>query len=234
MRYLLGLLALIHLSALRASETPEAAAEAFYRWVIVAEPGGLPSAAQRKELARLLTPDFVKLLAATSEAERRCVAGLPPDMKGDIWEGNLFVSNYEGATEVWYGESRTEGRDVIIEANLLGADDKRPKGDRNRIYVWRDSVRLSKTKEGWLVADVLVGESFNDSQRTPLTKTLRDYVKHGCGRISGFLTSPNLLLHTAQQCPLGSADLSKGHHHARASSTAWLDRAPQHRTSLGR
>jgi hypothetical protein len=34
MRYLLALLAVVHLSAFAASATPEAAAEAFYRWVL--------------------------------------------------------------------------------------------------------------------------------------------------------------------------------------------------------
>jgi hypothetical protein len=57
---------------------------------------GRPSAKQRQQLRRLLTPDFVEPLAAASATEKRCVAGLPPDMKGDIWEGNPFMSNYEG------------------------------------------------------------------------------------------------------------------------------------------
>jgi hypothetical protein len=119
MRYLLALLACVHLSAFAGSETPEAAAEAFYRWVLSYQGGGLPSPEQRKELKRLLTPEFVQLLASASATEARCTAGLPPDIKGPVWEGNPFVSNYEGATEVWYRSSRSEGRQVIIEVNLL-------------------------------------------------------------------------------------------------------------------
>jgi hypothetical protein len=174
MRYLFALFTAIHVSAFAASPTPEAAAEAFYRWVIAYDGPGLPSSRQRQQLTRLLTPDFVGLLAAASAAETRCVAGLPPDMKGDIWEGNPFVSNYEGATEVWYGASRIAGRDVIIEVNLLDVDSQRPKGDRQRTYTWRDSVRLRKGKGGWLVADVRRGQS--------LTGMLRQYIDHGCGR----------------------------------------------------
>lgn len=181
MRYLLMLLAFVHLSAFAASETPEAATEAFYRWAI-SYGSGLPSSAQRKQLTQILTPDFVRLLAVASETERKCVAGLPPDMKGDIWEGNLFMSTYEGATEVWYGASHAKGRDIIIDANLLGVDEKRPKGDRYRTYTWQDSVRLRKTKAGWLVSDVLRGDSASSSKRESLASMLLDYVKHGCGR----------------------------------------------------
>jgi len=150
MRYLLALLAFVHLSAFAANETPEAAAEAFYRWVLSYKGGGLPSSDQRKQLHRLMTPEFVQLLTDASATEARCVAGLPPDMKGDIWEGNPFVSNYEGATEAWYGESRAEGRQVIIDVNLLEVDEKRPKGDKLRTYTWHDSVKLRKEKrDGW-------------------------------------------------------------------------------------
>lgn len=174
MRYLFVLLAAVHVSAFGASPTPRAAAEAFYRWVIAYDSPGLPSARQRQQLTRLLTPDLVGLLAAASVAERRCVANLPPDMKGDIWEGNPFVSNYEGASAARYGASRVKGRDVIVEVDLLDVDRQRPKGDPNRNYSWRDSVLLKKESEGWLVADVY--------RRGSLRGMLRDYIDHGCGR----------------------------------------------------
>jgi hypothetical protein len=70
MRYLLVLLAVVHLSALAASETPEAATEAFYRWVLFHPNGGLPSSEQRKQLTRHLAADFVGLFASASEAQR--------------------------------------------------------------------------------------------------------------------------------------------------------------------
>jgi hypothetical protein len=171
MKYLLALLAGVHLSAFAASETPEAAAEAFNRWVLSHPNGGLPSSEQRKQLTRLLTADSVRLLASASEAQRRCVAVTPPDMKGPIWEGSLFVSTFEGASEVWYGDLRAEGRDVVVDVNLLGVDASLPKGHKTRTYTWRDSVKLRKEKRGWVVADVMRGES--------LTAMLREYVKEG-------------------------------------------------------
>lgn len=171
MKHLLALLAIVHLPAFSASETPEVAAESFYRWVLAQPNGGLPSPEQRKQLTQYLTADFVRLLASASEAERRCVAVTPPDMKGAVWEGSLFVSVFEGASEAWYGDLRAEGRDVIIDVNLLGVDANLPKGHKTRAYTWRDSVKLRKEKRGWLVADVIRGES--------LIAMLRAYVKEG-------------------------------------------------------
>ena len=113
MRYLVALLACVRLPAFTASETPEAAAEAFYRWVLSYQDGGLPSPEQRKQLKQLLTPEFVQFVAAASATEIQCTAGLPRDIKGPVWEGNPFVSTYEGATEAWYGASRSEGRQII-------------------------------------------------------------------------------------------------------------------------
>jgi len=173
MRCFVGLLAFIHLAAFAASETPELAAESFYRWVLAYQGGGLPSSKKRKQLTRLLTPEFIQLFAAASVTETRCITGLPPDIKGPVWEGNPFVSNYEGATEAWYGASRTEGRQVIVEVYLLGVDDKRPRGDKHRTYTWQDRVTLRKQKSGWLVADVHRGES--------LSGMLLEYVRTACG-----------------------------------------------------
>jgi len=176
MRHVVALLAFVHFAAFGASETPQAAAEAFYRWVLAYRGGGLPSPEQRKQLTRLVTPELIRLLAAASATEIRCTAELPPYMKGPVWEGNPFVSVYEGATEAWYGASRTEGRQVVVEVHLLGVDDKRPKGNRYRTYIWQDRVTLQKQKSGWLVADVHRGES--------LAGMLREYVDTACDRPS--------------------------------------------------
>jgi hypothetical protein len=170
MRYLLALLAAAHLSAFAASDNPEAATEAFYQWVLSQKYSGLPSPQQRKQLSRLLTGDFVRDLAATSEAERQCVAVTPRDTKPPIWEGNIFVGNYEGAAEAWYGEPHAEGREVIIPVDLLDVDDRFPKGHKNRTIAWHDSVKLRKEKQGWLVADVIRKDSRS------LIAELRKYV----------------------------------------------------------
>lgn len=173
MKYLLpALLAIVHLSASAANDTPEAAAEAFYRWVLSQKygGGGLPSPQQRKQLTWLLTADLVQDLVATSEAERQCTDVTPQDMKPPVWEGSIFVGNYEGATEVAYGEPHVDGREAMIGVDLVSVYGYFPRGDRRRSIFWHDRVKLQKGKRGWLVADVIRNESGS------LTKELHKYV----------------------------------------------------------
>jgi hypothetical protein len=101
-------------------------------------------------------------------------------MKPDIWEGSLFVSNYEGANEVWYGGKSVSRQDIVIRVNLLDIDSSREKGDRYRTIVWSDSVRLRKGKGGWLVADVLRGDSPNVTGRESVIAMLRRYINTDC------------------------------------------------------
>jgi hypothetical protein len=182
MKYLMAFLAAVHLTASGAIDTPEAAAEAFYRWVLTHQVAGLPSSAQRQQLRRLLTPDFLHVLEEAEKAQDRCTVNVPEDMKPNIWEGALFVTNYEGANEVWYGNKNVERQDTIIQVNLLDVDPSRKKGDRYRAIVWSDSIRLRKLKQGWLVADVMRGESPNSSERESVIGMLRKYIDVDCPR----------------------------------------------------
>jgi hypothetical protein len=176
---LLALMASVHLSVFAASATPDGAAEAFYRWVLSKKYGGagLPSPQQRKQLRQFVTEAFVRDLAAAAKAEQQCVAVTPQDMKPPIWEGSIFVGNYEGATEAAYGEPYVDGRGVTINVDLADAFERFPPGDRRRTVFWHDVVKLSKEKRGWLVADVIRNGSGS------LTAELRKYVKeegHAC------------------------------------------------------
>lgn len=180
MKCLIALLATVHLSAFGASDTPEVAAEAFYRWVLTNKVVGLPSPVQRQQLRHLLTPDFLHVLDEAEKAQDRCIASVPEDMKPNIWEGSLFVTNYEGASEVWYVGKNVERQDTIIQVTLLDIDPSRKKGDRYRAITWSDSVRLRKLKRGWLVGDVMRGDSPNFSERESVIGMLRKYIKVDC------------------------------------------------------
>ena len=103
-------------------------------------------------------------------------------MKPNIWEGSLFVTNYEGASEVWYGGKNVERQDTIIQVTLLGIDPSRKKGDRYRAITWNDSVRLRKLTRGWLVGDVMRGDSPNSSERESVIGMLRKYIDVDCPR----------------------------------------------------
>lgn len=190
MKYLIVFLAASHLSAVGAASTPEAAAEAFYRWVLTHNVVGLPSPTQRRQLQRLVTPHFLYVLKEAEKAQERCIANTAESMKPDIWEGSLFVTNYEGAKEVWYGGKNVERQDTIIQVNLLDIDPSRKKGDRDRAIVWSDSVRLRKLKKEWLVADVIRGDSPNSSERESVIGMLRRYIDVDCPPCLGDKTPP--------------------------------------------
>lgn len=182
MKCLIVLLATVHLSAFGASDTPEAAAEAFYRWVLTNKVVGLPSPTQRQQLRHLLTPDFLRVLDEAEKAQDRCIAITQEDMKPNIWEGSLFVTNYEGASEVWYRGKNVERQHTIIQVTLLDIDPSRKKGDRYRAITWSDSVRLRKLRQGWLVGDVMRGDSPNSSERESVVGMLRKYIDVDCPR----------------------------------------------------
>lgn len=180
MKFAISLLTAVPLLAFAANNSPEGAAEAFYRWVLTHDVTGLPSPAQRKQLRPLITPEFLRILSEAERAQGRCIARSEKDMKPDIWEGSLFVSNYEGANEVWYGEKSVVRQDVFIQVNLLDIDPTRGKGDRYRTIVWGDSVKLRKVRDGWLVADVLRGDSPGVRERESVIGMLRKYIDKDC------------------------------------------------------
>ncbi len=146
----------------------------FYAWVL-AHPGqALPSAAQRQQLAQVLTPSLLQLLKTTSQTEARCLRDLAKGDKPDIVEGDVFVSHYEGATEVAYDEVQTEGDDqAIAQVQLTSIDTRFPKAHPHRAVVWRDTVVLRREGGRWWVQDV----QFVD--RPSLVASLNDYVEAG-------------------------------------------------------
>src|SRR5215831_11376226 len=95
--------------ALADTPSPDASLHTFYAWVLAHPSRGLPSAKERAELAKTLSPEVIKLLKAASEMEAKCVRGAPKGEKPLVVEGDLFVGNYEGATEIAYGEPHREG-----------------------------------------------------------------------------------------------------------------------------
>jgi hypothetical protein len=97
-----------------ATTQPEITTQAFYGWVLSHPATSLPSPEERKQLAAFMDPAFIDLLRQTSAAEQHCIAMTPIGNKGNIFEGNLFVGNYEGATEVAYGATRRKGKIAYV------------------------------------------------------------------------------------------------------------------------
>lgn len=177
MRYAL-LLSLTLLLALpvRAADpapTPETTLHAFYGWVLDHPSYGVPDAEERAKLAPLLSAQLVDLLAQAAETDARCVKTAQEGDKPDVYEGDLFVGIYEGATDVAFHKVTRKGDVATADIDLINIDARFPKADSNRAYVWKNTIELRKTGAGWLVQNVRF------DRKTSLVSVLRDHIAQG-------------------------------------------------------
>lgn len=142
--------------AVAAATTPELTVQRFYRWLLARSGVALPTVQERAELARFLTAEFIELLAQTSAAEARFIAATPAGDKPPLFEGSLFVGNYEGASEVAYGAVHRAGRTATVDVDLMYIEPRWPKGHKWRAVAWRDRIKLYADREKWAVGDVIM------------------------------------------------------------------------------
>src|SRR6185369_11278192 len=152
---------------------PEDTLRAFYGWVLAHPSRAMPSPHERAQLAKLFSPRLVKLLNDAAATEARCVKAAPKGEKPDILEGDLFVNNLDGASEVAYGEARRDGDAMTIEANLVYIDRRYPRAHPLRAVAWRDWLELGLTDGRWLIEDI----KFADNRS--FAASLGDYVESG-------------------------------------------------------
>jgi hypothetical protein len=159
--------------ALAEAQVPEDALRRFYAWVLAHPSRALPSAQERAQLAKTVSAELIQLLEAASDIEARCIEAAPKGEKPLIIEGDLFVGNYEGATEVAYGEPRRDGDLVVIESSLLYVDKRFPKAHKHRAVAWKDRVELRLAGGRWYVQDVRY------SGNRSLVAELKAYIDEG-------------------------------------------------------
>ena len=136
------------------AQTAEETAHAFYSWVLAHPWRAIPAPKERAQLSKLLSPELSRLLQAAADMEARCVKAAPKDEKPWIIEGDLFVGNLEGASEVAYGESHPEGDAVVVDVDLMYIDRRFPKAHKHRTVAWKDALELRQDSGHWRVADV--------------------------------------------------------------------------------
>ena len=156
-----------------AADDPRPAARAFYAWVLAHPWRAVPSAKEQRELGPLLTGELGQLLKAASETEARCIKAAPKGEKPLIIEGDLFVGNLEGASEVAYGEVRRKADSATIESDLMYIDKRFPKAHPHRTVAWRDQLELRLEGGRWKVHDV------HFPHDKSLASELRAYVDEG-------------------------------------------------------
>ena len=160
------------------AQSPDETLHAFYTWVLAHPSRGLPSAGERGELAKVLSAALIESLETASETEAKCVQAAPKGDKPYIVEGDMFVGNYEGATEVVYGKPLRDADTVTVESALFYVDNRFPKAHKHRAVAWRDRVEMRLAGDRWYVMDVHF-----DPKRS-LLATLKAYIAEGA-RICG-------------------------------------------------
>jgi hypothetical protein len=166
-----ALLGCLSLSA--RAETADEAAHAYYAWVLAHPSRAIPSPKERAELSKLLSPELSALLGAASDMEARCVKAAPKGDKPLMIEGDLFVGNLEGASEVAYGESRVQGDAAVVPADLMYIEPRFPKAHRHRTVAWKDELALRRSEGRWRVSDVRFAAGRS------LVKELQSYLDEG-------------------------------------------------------
>ncbi len=170
--FLLGA-ALVALPVRADPSTPAETVRMFYAWVLTHPTVTLPSKRERGQLAKVLSPALAELLRKASVTNDLCVKAAPRGSKPDILEGNLFVGNYEGGTEVAWTELSHNDHMAAIQSTLLYVDVHFPKGHKNRAVTWVDHVELRFEDNRWVVHDVTFPKG------PSLTAALTAYIDSG-------------------------------------------------------
>lgn len=136
------------------ADTPDDTLRAFYTWVLAHPSLGLPAPHERIALAPVVSPRLLGLLDAAARTQERCTQAAPEGDKPLLLEGDLFVGNHEGATEIAYGELRRIGDRVSVESDLFYVDHRFPQGHRHRGVAWRDRVEIRLIGNRWYVDEV--------------------------------------------------------------------------------
>jgi hypothetical protein len=155
------------------ADEPLDAARSYYTWALSHAGRGLPSAGHRAEMAAFLTPDLVKLFESASQTEQRCIKSATKGEKPLIVEGDMLVSNLEGASEVAYGVPQVDGDSASMEVSLMYIDRRFAKGHPHRVVAWHDQLDFARTGGRWRVK-----EAHFPPDRS-LGEELRGYIQEG-------------------------------------------------------
>lgn len=156
------------------SESADTVAKDFYAVYGTFHPSdGIPDAKARAKYEPLISPALDHLLAEGEAAEKR-FSRLTKNMSPPLVEGDLFTSNFEGATfwSVWPCE--IDGASAHCKVALGYRDGS--KEDAKPVN-WIDTLYLVRTTAGWRVDDVAYGAPWAFGNKGRLTETLRSAVR---------------------------------------------------------
>ena len=130
---------------------------------------GIPDAKGRAKYAPFLSPALETLLVQAHEAEQkfaRANRGSPP-----LIEGDLFTSNFEGATSFMVGACKGDVKSARCTVALTYEDSK--DNLKNKPLNWDDTVYLVATPSGWRVNDIGYGGSWDFGNKGRMSETIK-------------------------------------------------------------
>jgi hypothetical protein len=152
--------------------TPAAAVKQFYAVYGTFHPSdGIPDPKTRARYQPCVTPALDRLFADAGAAEVRFAAknkGSPP-----LIEGDLFTSNFEGASASTVRDCETAGTTARCQADLVFE----PGDGKNKPVTWSDRVYLSRTAGGWRVDDIGYGATWAFGNKGRLSDTLKEAIR---------------------------------------------------------
>jgi hypothetical protein len=153
-----------------------AVANGFYGVYATFHPSdGIPDAKVRAKLEPYISPALDRPLIDGETAERH-FASVTKNMSPPLIEGDLFTSNFEGATAYHVGACVAAGAMAHCPVNFgyrsNAKEDAKPVN-------WTDTVYLVRTANGWRVDDIGYGATWAFGNKGRLKDVLRDAIQNG-------------------------------------------------------
>jgi hypothetical protein len=146
-------------------------AKAFYAAYQTFHPSdGIPDARGRAKYAPYISAGLNRLLAEADAAEDKFAAAnkdSPP-----LIEGDLFTSNFEGATAVRIGACTGDGKTGHCAIELT-YDPGKTANPKDKPVHWTDTAWLVNEKGGWRVDDIGYGGSWDFGNKGRMRDTLK-------------------------------------------------------------
>lgn len=133
---------------------------------------GIPDAAGRAKYAPFLSPALEDLLKRGNEAEQafaKANKDSPP-----LIEGDLFTSNFEGATSFKMGACKADAKIAHCAIGLVYDD--RKDNPKVKPISWDDTVVLVSTPGGWRVDDIAYGATWAFGNKGKLSDTVKSAI----------------------------------------------------------
>jgi hypothetical protein len=133
---------------------------------------GIPDAEARAKYTPFISPALEALLIRGNEAEQQFAKAnknSPP-----LIEGDLFTSNFEGATSFIVGDCKGDANTGRCAVEFTYDDSKVNSNDKP--LNWTDTVYLVYTPSGWRVDDVGYGASWDFGNKGKMSDTVKSAI----------------------------------------------------------